>query len=120
VGEARNLGIDDLLAATVAHPVKWADIYAGTTLMVHRDVVATTPHQAPCLAFYHPAMQEVLLNAAAEAGVQVPRGVAVREVRPGKPPTVVLGENGGREHVRARLVVGADGRSSQVRTSMGF
>jgi menaquinone-9 beta-reductase len=120
VGEARNLGIYDLLVGTVAHQVKWADIYAGTTLMVHRDVVATTSHQAPCLAFYHPAMQEVLLSAAAESGAEVRRGVAVREVTPGRPATVVLGENGGSEQIRARLVVGADGRSSQVRASARF
>ena len=120
VAEARHLGIYDLLIGGVAHQVGWADFYAGTTLVVHREVVATTPHQLPCLAFYHPAMQELLLGAAAEAGAQVRRGVAVRDVRPGAPATVVLGENGGTEEVHARLVVAADGRSSYVRASTGF
>ncbi len=120
VAEARHLGIYDLLIGSVAHQVEWADFYAGTTLIMHRDVVATTPHQLPCLAFYHPVMQEVLLGAAAGAGAQVRRGATVLDVRPGAPATVVLGENGRTEEVRARLVVGADGRSSQVRACTGF
>ena len=120
VAEARKLGIYDLLIGSVAHQLNWADFYSGTTLTVHRDVVATTPHQLPCLTFYHPAMQELLLSAAAEAGARVRRGVNVRDVRPGTPPSVIIEENGRTEEIRARLVIGADGRSSQVRTSAGF
>jgi hypothetical protein len=36
-----------------------------------RDVVATSPHHAGELVFYHPDMQEVLLRAAAVAGAEV-------------------------------------------------
>jgi 2-polyprenyl-6-methoxyphenol hydroxylase-like FAD-dependent oxidoreductase len=65
-------------------------------------------------------MQETLLAAAAAAGAEVRRGVRVREVRPGMPPRVVFGANGGGEEVRARMIVGADGRGSLVRTWAGF
>jgi len=59
-------------------------------------------------------------GAAAGAGACVRRGVSVKEVRPGDPATVVVGEDGYHEEIRARLVVGADGRSSCVRSSAGF
>ncbi len=36
--------------------------------MARRDLVATTPQHAPSLSFFHPAMQETLLAAAAAAG----------------------------------------------------
>lgn len=88
--------------------------------MAHRDMVGTTPHQQPCLSFYHPALQDLLAQAAASSGAEVRRGVIVGEVRPGAPPTVVVQANGRIEEIRARLVVGADGRSSSVRTSAGF
>ena len=118
--EAQRLGIYQMLLDKVAHPVRWADLYAVKTLIVHRDVVTTTPQQLPCLAFYHPAMQEVVLQAAADAGAQVRRGVTARQVRPGRPASITLGEDGRVDEVTARLVVGADGRSSTVRSSAGF
>jgi 2-polyprenyl-6-methoxyphenol hydroxylase-like FAD-dependent oxidoreductase len=60
-------------------------------------------------------MQEVLLEAAAEAGAEVRRGATVRDVKPGAPPTVVVTQNGQTEEVHARLVIGADGRTSLLR-----
>jgi 2-polyprenyl-6-methoxyphenol hydroxylase-like FAD-dependent oxidoreductase len=65
-------------------------------------------------------MQELLIGAAASAGANVQRGVTVKEVRAGSPATVVAGDNGHSEEIHARFVVGADGRSSTVRASVGF
>jgi len=120
VAEASRLGIHGLLRDQCAHSVPWVDFYSANMLTAHRDVAATNPHQLPCLAFYHPAMQDVLIEAAANAGADVRRGVFVQEVRPGSPASVVTGNNGQRRQVRARLVVGTDGRSSSVRSSAGF
>jgi 2-polyprenyl-6-methoxyphenol hydroxylase-like FAD-dependent oxidoreductase len=120
VAEARALGIYELLTERVAHQVPWMDFYSGPVLMVHRDTVATTPHQIPCLSFYHPAMQEMLLAAAAAAGAEVRRGVTAQEVRPGVPPVLVVREKKQTEEIGARLIVGADGRSSGVRSYAGF
>ncbi len=119
-GEASQLGIYQLLMENVAHPVPWVDFYAVSTLVIHRDVMTTTPQQLPCLAFYHPAMQELLLQSASDAGAQVRRGIMVRQVRPGRPATVTVADNSRTEEIHARLVVGADGRSSTVRSSAGF
>ena len=65
-------------------------------------------------------MQEVLLQAAADAGVEVRRSAAVREVKPGTVPSVVVEQNGHSEELPARLVIGADGRTSNVRKWGGF
>lgn len=73
------------------------------------------PQHAPMFTLYHPAMQEILLQAAMDAGAHVHRGAHVRDVRPGAPPEVVVAQDGRIETLRARLVVGADGRTSMTR-----
>jgi menaquinone-9 beta-reductase len=120
VAEANRLGVLELLRSQCAHEVPWVDFYSGNILAGHRPMVPTTPHQLPCISFYHPVMQELLFSAAAGAGASVRRGVTVKEVRPGSPVTVVTIHNSRSEEIRARLVVGADGRSSTVRASTGF
>ncbi len=65
-------------------------------------------------------MQESLLKGAVASGATVRRGAAVREVRPGAPPEMVIEEDGRVETISARLVVGAEGRSSVVRSSARF
>jgi len=65
-------------------------------------------------------MQEVLLQAAADAGAEVYRGAVVRDVKREELLTVVVEREGRVEEVQARLVVGADGRTSTVRKWAGF
>ncbi|HLY63438.1 MAG TPA: NAD(P)/FAD-dependent oxidoreductase [Terriglobia bacterium] len=120
VAEMRALHLDSLLRRKVGHDVPWVDIHSDSNLLAHRPMVDTTPHRAPCMSFYHPQMQELLMDAAASAGARIRRGAAVREVRTGSTPNVVVEENGRTEEIQARLVVGADGRSSCVRTTAGF
>jgi len=120
VAEAKKLGIYDLLRDTCGHELPYWNTYQGSALTGRRDITATTPQHAPEFAFYHPAMQEVLLSAAADAGAEVRRGATVREVKPGAMPTVVIEWEGRVEELRARLVVGADGRASLVRKWAGF
>src|SRR5687768_6461229 len=64
--EAQRLGIYDLLLGSCASEMKWWDIYIGSMQVMHRDFTATTPQQLVNLTFFHPAMQDSLLNAAAE------------------------------------------------------
>src|SRR5262245_5925054 len=109
VAAAQKLGIYELLRATCGHELPWWDMYSGSKQIGHRNIVATTPQRAPEFAFYHPRMQEVLLQAAAEAGAEVRRGATVREAKPGARPSVVVAQNGQVEELHARLVVGADG-----------
>ena len=106
--------------AACGHEHRWSDNYGGGKRQIHRDLVATIPHGAPAIGFFHPEMQEVVLEAAAEAGAEVRRGARVREVRPGTPPSVVADVDGKRIELSARLVVIADGRGSRSRTQAGF
>lgn len=117
VAETQALGLYELLRTTCAHELSHL---AGLGSEEPRDMIATTPQQLPGLTFYHPAMQEVLLQAATDAGAEVRRGASVREVRPGDAPTVVVEQEGRVEEIPARLIVGADGRGSVVRKWAGF
>src|SRR5262245_35369338 len=71
VAEAKALGIYKVLHTTCGHELPWWDTYRGPEQTTHRNLVATTPQQAPEFSFYHPAMQEVVLQAAADAGAEV-------------------------------------------------
>lgn len=118
--DAEKLGIYDLLTSSCGHELPWWDNYIGPMQIAHRDIIGTTPGGKPGLAFYHPAMQEALLGAAEDAGVEVRRGIRAKNVTPGLPPAVTLERNGGTEELTARLVVGVDGRGSVVRSWAGF
>jgi len=65
-------------------------------------------------------MQEAVLAAAVQAGAEVRRGVRVTHLETGHEPAARLAWNGSEETVTARLIVGADGRSSPVRKWAGF
>ncbi len=70
VAEARQLGSYELLRDACGHELPGWHTYLGPIPLDQRNLVVTTPHHLPALVFYHPAMQEVLLQAAADAGVE--------------------------------------------------
>src|SRR5712692_9122512 len=115
VAETQALGLYELLRTTCAHESPRFGLYLGPEFGEPRDLPTTTPQQLPAFTFSHPAMQEVLLQAAAAAGAEVRRGASVRDVKPGGMPTVVVEQEGRGEDIPARLIVGADGRGSVVR-----
>lgn len=117
--EARELGIYDLLRDACGNEVRFFDTYAGPACM-RRDLPETTPQGLPALTFLHPEMQENLLTAAREAGVEVRRGASVTGITPGAPPHITVSQDGKTEEISARLVVGVDGRTSHARTWGGF
>src|SRR2546425_1570392 len=120
VSAARALGIYDHLASACGHQTRWVRTWVGGSLFAERDLEATTPHRVGMFNFYHPAMQEALLRLAEKTGSEVRRGIAVGSVLPGDPPRVEFEEKGGRVSLEARVLVGADGRSSLVRSWGGF
>lgn len=117
VGEARDLGLEQPLLSCGRPLGRW-DSHAWSR-RPPRDLVATTPRQTPCVTFYHPQMQETMLETAARAGATVWRGVAVRDLDPGTPVKVRIERNTREECLTARLVAGADGRTSVVRRWLG-
>lgn len=121
VAEARALGFYERLLDACGLELRHWSACMGP-MRVERDLVETTPQQAPMLDFSHPRMQELLLRAAAEAGAEVRRGASVTAVitGEGEAPRVVVEHEGEVAEVSARLVVGADGRGSRVRGWAGF
>lgn len=120
VAETKALGLYDLLRTTCARESPRFGVYTDPEFGEPRDLIATTSQQLPFFTLYHPAMQEVILQAAVGAGAEVRRGASVREIKSGGAPTVVVEQAGHVEELQARLIVGADGRGSAVRKWMGF
>ncbi|MEZ4737425.1 MAG: FAD-dependent monooxygenase [Caldilineaceae bacterium] len=121
VTEAKALGVYDLLHDACGHEVQWWHSHSGaSSSIIRRDLVATTTHGVGLLNFHHPEMQEVLLTAAGRAGATIWRGAKPVQLTAGAVPTVTVQQGGRLRTVHARLVVGADGRSSQTRLSTGF
>jgi 2-polyprenyl-6-methoxyphenol hydroxylase-like FAD-dependent oxidoreductase len=85
-----------------------------------RDLIETSPSRLGCLNFYHPEMQQQLLDLAVAADAELLRPAEVTGVIPGNPPTITLRANSVEQQVTARLVVGADGRNSRMRVWRGF
>jgi menaquinone-9 beta-reductase len=113
-GEARELGIYELLRKSCGHDVPFIEAGMGP-----RDFTRTTPQRLPLLSFRHQVMQETLLAAAEQAGADVRRGVTVEQIETGKTPAVIT-NGGSHERIAARLVVAADGRGSVARKWGGF
>jgi len=120
VAEARALGIYEPLLQRCGQEIRWWDFSAEGSAVSRRDLSETTPARAGCLTFSHPAMQTVLLDLAEATGADVRRGIAVIGVTPGQPASVYVRQNGHDQKLRARLVIGADGRNSSVRSWGGF
>src|SRR5215469_11823253 len=112
----QQLGLYDALLETCANPQRFLDSLGSPV----RDLLTTTPHKIPALAFYHPAMQDVILYHALGAGAEVWRGAEIRAIKAGELPRVTIRMEGVARELTARIVVCADGRSSASRTWLGF
>ena len=119
---ARRLGIVDDLLAAGAHRPPWFIDYAFGEVQQRRDLRVTTPDGDVSLNMYHPDLQETLLTRAIAAGADARRGAAVVGVdtRLGAAPAVTFDHDGTRHTASARIVIGADGRTSQMRRWGGF
>lgn len=67
-----------------------------------------------CLGFGHPQFCDLLNRTAVEAGATLLRGVRDLDITPGSPPRLGFTVDGVRHEHRPLLIVGADGRGSQV------
>ena len=120
VSAARQLGIYEPLAATGGNQTYHWTTWIGGQPVFNRDLRTTTPHGVGSYNVYHPAMQQKLLDLAQEAGAEIRRGVTVDSVEPGREPKVHIRDGSSDVCIAARLVIGADGRNSRVRSSAGF
>jgi menaquinone-9 beta-reductase len=118
--EARSTGLLDLLVDRCGHETPTLVRYADGLPASTRNLTETTPSHDAMLTWYHPEMQEVLNDLARQAGATMLRSAHVVDVCPGNPPSVVFTHDGETHQLTARLVVGADGRRSKVRSLVGF
>lgn len=73
-----------------------------------------------CLGFGHPRLCDLLNAMAVEAGATLMRGVTDLAVVSGEPPEIAFTCEGVRHAHRPALVIGADGRGSQVGRQAGI
>src|SRR5579871_3898359 len=118
---AKRLGVVNDLVAAGAHLSPGFTFYVMGQKDDCRPLPQTTPHGSPGLNMFHPDLQETLLAKAVKSGAEVKRGVNVTGVaRSGDGWDVTYAEGGASHTVRARVVVGADGRGSKMREWGGF
>lgn len=91
------------------------EVAAAMTL----DLSVLVPDVPGPLCFGHPALCQLLIEQAAAAGATVRRGVSDVRITAGAAPAVEYGLDGQRHRASCRLIVGADGRGSQVRKAIG-
>jgi len=115
---ARQLGLESLLLEAGALGVPWLDGYdEGSDGSTRIDVGAVISGVGGSLNVTHPAACAALAEAAASAGADVCIGVRDVRISTGKRPLVRwVANNGEAQETRGKLVVGADGRRSSVRS----
>ena len=124
VAEAQELGIYEIMKSAGGREIELEERVAGQSgeanKPAHRHLSSTTIPGLPKLTFYHPEMQEAVLQAASNAGATVHRGVRVRGLESDGGPKIIVTVDGAEQEFTARLIVGADGRSSGTRKWGGF
>ena len=123
VAEVQRLGLEDILrraGANVADRFESHDEGDGADAPVVREDLSAQVAGAPgSINLFHPTATRALADAATAAGGRVVVGVHVVTIATA-PPTVAWTDREGRHEVRCGLIVGADGRSSTVRTQAGI
>jgi 2-polyprenyl-6-methoxyphenol hydroxylase-like FAD-dependent oxidoreductase len=121
VKEARDVGVEQVLLDAGAHitPV-WKQYVEGAGEFGDIPMAMMIPDIPGSLNLRHPDACQALLDAAADAGATVVRGVRDVVLAHGTSPTVTYATNGQATELQTTLVVGADGRASTVRKQAGI
>lgn len=125
VAEVQRLELYDLLVGAGGH-----HLTRHVTFDEHVDPVVAESTPLPLgifregvpgpLCIGHPHHCQTLFDAARAAGAETLRGVHVAEAIGGASPSVTFDIGGKTRTARARLLIGADGRMSQVREAAGI
>jgi 2-polyprenyl-6-methoxyphenol hydroxylase-like FAD-dependent oxidoreductase len=120
VVEVKRLGLYDLLMGAGGHHLDRHISYDETRTPAESEATSLAldtllPDIAGPLCIGHPLHCQTLFDEAARRGATVLRGVQVEAITPGVQPGVAYLHEGVRHEAVARLVIGADGRQSQVR-----
>jgi len=124
--EACNLDIDDVLRSARGHVIRRHVTYEPETSREEAeagtlDLSLMAPGVEGPMTQRHPDACQALFDAAGAAGARGLRGVEDVVIDVAGPTPVVRYRHDGADHqVRARLVIGADGRQSTVRRQLGL
>jgi 2-polyprenyl-6-methoxyphenol hydroxylase-like FAD-dependent oxidoreductase len=124
VVEVKRLGLYDLLMGAGGHHIA-AHVTYDETRSPEEAEARTLPLSIFAegvpgpLCIGHPHHCQTLFDAAGRAGAETLRGVQVSRVSAGAAPEVTFRHGETERTVSARLLVGADGRASQVREALG-
>jgi menaquinone-9 beta-reductase len=124
VEEVQKVGLLDVLVAAGGHYTTLNIPYGeGKTPEAARtralDLRKVMPHLPGAMTFGHPRVCQALNDTAEAAGAMVLRGVEGISVTAGEPPTISFTFEGQRREITPRLIVGADGRGSDVARQIG-
>jgi 2-polyprenyl-6-methoxyphenol hydroxylase-like FAD-dependent oxidoreductase len=120
VAEAAKLGLLDVLRDAGATELPWWRTYMDRVMPAEPMYIPdVSQHGYGEWSAYHPAMQNALLAHAEACGATILRPAKATGIRSEREPEVVVSANGDDLRIRARLVVGADGRLSGVRNMIG-
>ena len=125
VAELQRLGLFDTLAAAggvfPSRIIPYDENLPGEKAHPFAlDLSVLVPGVPAPLCMNHPAMCAALAAAAEAAGATILRGVEGIDVSAGAPPVVSFRRDGAATEWRPRLVIGADGRNSQVRRQLAL
>jgi len=125
VAELKRLGLYETVRAAGGHHLSqhWAcdeDVPPNEALATALDLTTLIPDIGGPLCIGHPRLCQLLIETAADAGATVRRGVTDVRIAPGSAPAVAYRDEQTQHRVTCRLIVGADGRGSQVRRDAGI
>ncbi len=121
VSEAKRLGLYDLLMAAGGHHLKRHVTYDESRSAAESEARAMAlevfaPDVPGPLCIGHPHHCQTLFDEAARTpGVTALRGLRLKKIVTGDATSIAYEMNGEAHEAAARLIVGADGRTSQVR-----
>ena len=121
VQEARTLGVEAALRGAGAHTASaWKQYAEGGGELPPLPMDMMIPGVEGSLNLRHPDACQALVDAAAEAGANVVRGVSDVSLTGDGMPTIGFAVDGRHHELHPSLVVGADGRQSTVRKQAGI
>jgi 2-polyprenyl-6-methoxyphenol hydroxylase-like FAD-dependent oxidoreductase len=125
VTETKRLGLYDLLMAAGGHHITDHVTYDESLPPAECEQAALplgifAPDVPGPLCLGHPHHCQTLYDAAAAAGAETLRPVIVEKITLGSDPSVTFSHGGETRTVRAPLIVGAEGRQSEVRAAAGI